>query len=307
MRKTVCLASAAVFLLANSAFAERTDDQEALIGRYLFTEGDYAAALAILQPLADAGEPRAQTVLGRMHESGLGVPQDSAKAVEYYQKAADQGFANAIHNLAVSYEGGELGLPEDPVKARELYAKAAESDFPNSLMALGVMAREGDGGPVDMPLAVAALSRAEALGEPMAAAELAFMLATGTGVKIDLPRARDLYLIAATNGIDWAERDYGEMLELGEGGAIDLAAAEEWYVKAAQHGNAMAGFDMAEMIWDNPAVLGSRKVDALAWCYWAEAMPPMGDGTDYDGRCATPAADLTAEEAAQAKAMAEEF
>ena len=47
------------------------------------------------------------------------------KAVEFYQKAADQGNAEAQVRLAGLYEYGE-GVPEDHEKAEELYKKAAD-------------------------------------------------------------------------------------------------------------------------------------------------------------------------------------
>jgi TPR repeat protein len=36
-----------------------------------------------------------------LYEGGIGVPQSYAKAVAWYQKAADQGNANAQENLSI--------------------------------------------------------------------------------------------------------------------------------------------------------------------------------------------------------------
>jgi uncharacterized protein len=44
--------------------------------------------------------------------------------IEQYQKAADQGDANAQYNLALCYEDG-IGVEKDDKKAVELYQKAA--------------------------------------------------------------------------------------------------------------------------------------------------------------------------------------
>jgi len=306
MKHRLCILSAIAIFCGSAVFAEPSDDFAALLARMDYVKGDYAAAIAKATPLAEAGQPRAQTLLGYMAELGLGMPVDPAKAVEYYQKAADLGYPQAIQNLAVSYRWGELGLTEDKAKARELYAMAAAMDHGQAMGELAVMLREGEGGPVDMPLAVAMFERAVSTGNPDATAEYAYMLATATGVELDMERARDLYEIAAAHKIDWAERDLGEMLELGEGGPIDLARAKVFYARAVAQENASAGYDIAEMAWANPDVFPD-KVEALAYCFWAEALPPEWDGTDYDGKCAEAAAALGPDDVAKAKAMAEAF
>ena len=60
-----------------------------------FERGDYARALAILRPLATAGVPAAQHHLGMMYERGAGVVLSAADAVDWYRRAAEQGFAPA--------------------------------------------------------------------------------------------------------------------------------------------------------------------------------------------------------------------
>ena len=299
------LGAIAVFF-GSAAAAEQSDDFKALMARQDFVAGDYAAAIAKAQPLADAGQPRALTLLGLMHERGLGMTADPAKALEYYQKAADLGFPQAIQNLASCYRFGELGVTEDDVKARALFAQAAALELGQALSQLGEMLREGEGGPVDMPMAVALFERAVSMGDPDGTAEYAYMLATGDGAEIDLPRARKLYEIAAAHGIDWAERDFGEMLELAEGGPSDLVRAKEFYQRAVAQDYAMAGYDIAEMAWANPEPFPD-KVEALAYCLWAESFPPMADGSDYDGKCVDASAALGADDVAKAKAMAESF
>jgi TPR repeat protein len=67
------------------------------------------------------------------------VPKDLGKAAELYQKAADQGNANAQNNLGVSYENGQ-GVPKDLRKAAELYQKAADQ---GNQSAIGSLKRLG--------------------------------------------------------------------------------------------------------------------------------------------------------------------
>lgn len=296
----------ALALLPGLAVAQSADDAAAFRARQLFVDGNYAAALAILQPLAAKGHPRAETVLGVMTERGLGLPADIKRAVDLYRAAAEQGFAPAMHNLGSAYENGDGGLAKDEAAAREWYWKAAGQDYGPSLNNLGLFLRDGKGGAKDPETALALFERAAALGNADGTAQLAYMLATGDGAVIDLPRARDLYAVAAAQKVDWAERDYGEMLELAEGGPKDLPQAIVYYTRAAKQANAMAGMDIAEMVWANPDAFPD-KVAGLAWCFWAEAQPPMWDGTEYDGRCTPELGRYSEAEVAAAREQAKGF
>eukprot|EP00942_MAST-04A_sp_MAST-4A-sp1_P008814 g8814.t1 len=74
---------------------------------------------------AEQGYARGQYNLGVMYKYGDGVTMDKAKAVEWYTKAAEQGFAIGQCNLGVMYQNGD-GVTMDKAKAVEWYTKAAE-------------------------------------------------------------------------------------------------------------------------------------------------------------------------------------
>lgn len=87
--------------------------------------GDYAAEVAIVQPLAEQGYAFAQFNLGVLYDEGKGVPQDDALALKWYQRAADQGLAQAQVNLAIMYENGQ-GMAPNPQRAYFWYTLADE-------------------------------------------------------------------------------------------------------------------------------------------------------------------------------------
>lgn len=58
-----------------------------------FEAGRAAEAVAIWQPLAEAGNAQAQARLGKAYYQGRGVQQDYAQAVQWFEKAAAQGSA----------------------------------------------------------------------------------------------------------------------------------------------------------------------------------------------------------------------
>lgn len=90
----------------------------------LYSRKDYVAAARIIVPLAVAGDPRAQGMLGMMYEYGQGVPQDFALAVEWYTCAANQGEATAQYLLGLMYDLGR-GVRIDVVQAQKWLILAA--------------------------------------------------------------------------------------------------------------------------------------------------------------------------------------
>ena len=88
-------------------------------------EQDYGKAAEWFQKAAEQGHANAQRYLGYMYYHGKGVEQDHGKAAEYWRKAAEQGIAVAQFNLGYAYDEGE-GVPQDYAKAAEWFEKAAE-------------------------------------------------------------------------------------------------------------------------------------------------------------------------------------
>ncbi len=127
-----------------------------------YRQGDFAAAMRLLRPLADAGDAKAAFHLGRMYALGQGVAEDPRQAVAWYRKAAqrgdgeaefvlgvmsldrsratqdvteaiawlrkaaDKGVFNAQFRLGMIYARGASGLEPDPVAARMWLSLAAE-------------------------------------------------------------------------------------------------------------------------------------------------------------------------------------
>src|SRR5215470_9401223 len=75
----------------------------------------------IVRPLADQGDARAENQLGNMYFIGSDVPQDCAEAVNWYRKAAEQGYALAQFHLGLMYDEGGQGVPEDRAEAVNWY------------------------------------------------------------------------------------------------------------------------------------------------------------------------------------------
>jgi TPR repeat protein len=88
-----------------------------------YQRADYQEAMRLLKPMAEAGEAKAQYIIGDMYGYGRGAPQSWVEGVKWYRKAADQGFAKAEDELAVKYDLG-WGVSEDHAEA-ERWAQRA--------------------------------------------------------------------------------------------------------------------------------------------------------------------------------------
>jgi len=92
-------------------------------GEYVAHDGaNYATALKVWLPLAEAGDPAAQNYVGEIYEKGQGVQPDYQAAALWYRRAADKGYSRAAINLGNLYEHG-LGVPKDKNQAFNWYRK----------------------------------------------------------------------------------------------------------------------------------------------------------------------------------------
>lgn len=136
-------------------------------GVELWRAGDYAAAVAMWQPFADAGDADAMFNIGQAYKLGRAVPKDSLIARDWYRKAAAKGHLPAEANLGILlFQAGEK--PE-AVKWLKL---AADQNEMRAQYVLGVAAWNGDGVPKNLALAYAYLSRSSAQGLPDAQSAL---------------------------------------------------------------------------------------------------------------------------------------
>lgn len=180
---------------------------------------DGAAAIRCLQPLAEAGDPQAEKLLGvvygtvndpiydpeksaiwvrraaehgdleaqgwvgGLYEDGKGVPKDLAEAVRWYRIAADRGDQRAQFELGRMYFKG-IGTPRDVGQAISWERKAADQAGPLRMMAevsIAGIYLVGDGVPQDYAEAARWFRRAGEHGNPSAYLSLAAMDEKGLG------------------------------------------------------------------------------------------------------------------------------
>jgi hypothetical protein len=133
---TLLLSAAA----ADSAAAQGVDPYQAARCEQAFKYRDYAGALEICHPLAAAGLPEAQYILGVMLQNGHGVVRNPSDAAQWYTNAAKQGHTEAQFNLGSMYRDGS-GVWQDYVEAYAWLDVAAASGHADAASARGLVVR----------------------------------------------------------------------------------------------------------------------------------------------------------------------
>jgi TPR repeat protein len=108
-----------------------------------FKKGNYGAAVKELNTLGDAGNVPAQIMLGALYNKGGAVPRNDKIAATWFEKAANQGNAEAQYQLGNLYENSQL--PKDYKAAANWYHKAAQQGSAKAQARLGIFYSHGLG------------------------------------------------------------------------------------------------------------------------------------------------------------------
>lgn len=158
--------------------AAASGDAKALyiVGDY-FTGGvpgqsgnDLSKALSWYEKSAELGYAPAQYRVGSFYEKGMSGSRDLEAAKTWYQMAAEQGNVAAMHNLAVLFANGVDGAP-DMVSATRWFQKAAELGLKDSQFNLGILTAKGDGVPQSLVESYKWFAVAAKSGDPDAASK----------------------------------------------------------------------------------------------------------------------------------------
>jgi len=119
-------AFAALAIAMSGTGPARAGDFELAVSAY--ERGDYFRAVRLWRPLAETGDPKAQTALGLAYYHGQGVPQDYGEAVVWYRRASEQGYPYAQGLLGYLYFIGH-GVEQDYIEAH-LWLNLAAAGLP---------------------------------------------------------------------------------------------------------------------------------------------------------------------------------
>ncbi len=143
MKISIPLVALSLSLLGLPAHSDTLQDAAAAIHRK-----DYPTAVRLLEPLARAGDPQAQTRLGTLYYHGHGVRESDELALQWFDRAARQGLAEAQFNLGNMYAYGLAKLPDNQDGQRvaaQWYFEAARQGHADAQYSLGILFLTGSG------------------------------------------------------------------------------------------------------------------------------------------------------------------
>ncbi len=217
--------------------------------------GDSVAAFTAFSKSAGTGNLQAMLELGKMYQSGYGVPENLREAEKYYAQAADKGYEPAIDALSDLkkqwkykqmmaedwYRQGVTRTRQGQLQeAFELFRNAAEAGNIQAQNHLGVCYRNGQGVLKNDKEAVAWYRKAANHGYAIAQTNLGVCYYNGQGIKKNRTVAAKWFQKSADQGFAHAQYMLGLCNEKGAGLPIDLQKALTWYRLAASQDHADA-------------------------------------------------------------------
>jgi TPR repeat protein len=162
-----------------------------------------AAGLAALRARGEAGDIAAQSILGKMYETGYdgyGAAKNTVEAAKWYRRAAEQGDSDSQFSLGEFYARG-VGVPKNDIEAERWFSMAIKQGNYDSEHLLN----------------------------------LGFMYSIGNGVTTDYVKAEKWFRMAALQGNAYAQAALGSMYARGRQGVPkNTAEAVKWYRLAAE-------------------------------------------------------------------------
>ena len=204
-----------------------------LAGQRLGTR-DFPESIKWHQPGADAGYASAEFIIGARHQKGHGTPKNDPQAMVWYNKAAAQGHAGGINNVGWMHSYGRAGGPPDGEKASAMYLRAAERGNEVSQNNIALRLYKGDGVAKDLVKAFEWHKRSAENDYGRGQYYLARCFDQGKGTNPDLVKAVYWYQRAGENDLVYAQTQLAQMYRDGRGVERDLAESLNWLARVTE-------------------------------------------------------------------------
>lgn len=204
---------------------------------------------------AEKGNHKAEYELYELYAGGKGIPQDSAKALEYLKKSADGRYGVALDKL------GEIEIGRSNyILAAEYWEKAIQIGCYSHMYTLASLYIEGNYGiQQDTQRGAELMRRAAELGNSDAQNELGLLYYQGKIVPQNYAEAFKWVQMSANANSALAQNNLGMFYKQGIGCVANSAMAASWYEKASNQGYFNATVCYAYMLYRGDGVAKQPK------------------------------------------------
>jgi TPR repeat protein len=197
--------------------------------------------------LIQAAQEYSQFALGRLYETGKGVPVDMEEAVRWFVRAADLGYDRAQLHLGRLFRDGAANVPQNGQLAEQYFKKAADARNVAAMNEIGLMYLKGKSVTANAKTAHDWFERASAAGSVEGDYNLGLLYQAGYNGQPDFVRAAESFERAANARDGLSMLALGDLYASGKGLPQNKVRAHMWY-------------DLAK---DNGAPAGAQRLAAL--------------------------------------------
>lgn len=226
-------------------------------------------ALSWFERAAEQGHAEAQVALAVAYKKGLNVKKNASEAVNWWRRAAEQGHAEAQFCLADAISRGE-GIEQNKKLAAYWWRKSAESGFVASQYNLGTALASGVGCEKNTVEALHWLMKAAKAGDHEAQFNVGYLHETGDGIPQDFQEAFRWYEKASGQNDADAQLALAKMFLDGRGTIRDYEQARKLLLLAAENGNSRAFYNLG-LAYSISTSAFVDPVEAHAWFNLASA------------------------------------
>ena len=184
----------------------------------------------------DKSNPKAYNAMGILYELGIGVSKDIKKGLSLQKKSAELGYVAAQYNLGRTYLFGQKGIVKSESLAFMWFEKAASQGFGEALYELANAYMNGIGVAKNVDLALCLYKSAFSKGVPSAKLALGELYFMGKFFEQDRQKAYNCIKQSAESGVGRAQALLGLIYCTNEFMPLDYRQAEMWIEKALDSG-----------------------------------------------------------------------
>ncbi len=175
---------------------------------------DYRRAFELTMEALKADYTPAFVSMGYLYQMGFGVEKDPDKALSWFKKASDRGYARGTYAIAMFYDLINGTQERNVHKAVEWLELAAKQGYPEAQRRLAAHYDQGEGVEQDCRKGMELRETAAQADYAPAQLEMGNAFKEGRCVLLDLTKAKAWYQRACENGDSWA---------CGEADSLDMA------------------------------------------------------------------------------------